>query len=121
MRDTATPPDDGPSARQPEAPTPQQRAATIREYTTEVLARVEQWRGSPAWHDDEINRRRYNVTVDAAAQLDALPDPVHQDSLVVMVDAIRPILNEWRPSRPGNEQAIYAAVERLGRATGRRQ
>ncbi|RKR89950.1 hypothetical protein BDK92_4314 [Micromonospora pisi] len=115
MCDTATPPDDGPSAHQSSAPTPAQQAAAIRAHAAEVLARVQEWHDAPGWQDNDTNQRRYRLTADAVGQLDALPDPEHSDGLAALVDAIHPILTEWRPGRPGPEQAIYAAVERLGR------
>jgi len=117
MRDAATPPDDGPDAHHATTPTPQQRAANIRANAAEVWARVQEWRDSPNWHDDETNRRRYQLTADTIAMLDAVPEPRTHIEVSVLIDAIRPILTEWRPSRPGPEQAIYVAVERLQDAT----
>lgn len=114
MRDTATP-DDGPSAHLPNAPTPQQHAAAIRAHAAEVLTRVQQWRDGPAWQNDDTNRRRYRLTDDAISELNGLPDPRDHDGLAVLIRAIHPLLAEWQPSRPGTEQVIYAAVERLQR------
>ncbi|MEN3610971.1 hypothetical protein AAH979_15605 [Plantactinospora sp. ZYX-F-223] len=107
MRDAATPPDDGHDAAPDGSPTtPQQRAAAIRAAAGEVLARVQEWRNSPHWREDETNRRRYQITVDAIASLDRLPDPEPQETVLPLVDAIGPVLAAWRPSRPGPEQAI---------------
>lgn len=110
MRDAATPPNDGHDAQLDTAPTPQQSATTIRAAAAEVLIRVQEWRSSPNWRDDDTNRHRYQLTLDAVAAIDKLPDP---EAVPALVDAVRPLLAEWRPSRPSDQQAIYAAVERL--------
>jgi hypothetical protein len=116
MRDAATPPDDGHDAHPGTTPTPQQRAAAIRAAAAEVMARVEECRNSPGWRDDDTNGRRYQLTVEGVAALDKLPDPETHEAISALVDAIRPILSAWRPSRPGPEQAIFASVESLQRA-----
>ncbi|MGW0430943.1 hypothetical protein ACWDV4_00105 [Micromonospora sp. NPDC003197] len=116
MRDAATPPDDGPDAHHPTTPTPQQRAANIRANAAEVWERVQEWRDSPNWHGNETNQRRYQLTANAINALDAVPDPRTHAEVSALISAVRPILAEWRPSRPGPEQAIYAAIERLDHA-----
>ncbi|MEV4756017.1 hypothetical protein AB0J86_13015 [Micromonospora sp. NPDC049559] len=119
MRDAATPPDDDRDAQPPAALTPQQRAANIRAAAAEVLARLQEWRDSPNWPGDTINLRRYHRTADAVSALNSLPDVDTLDDLAALVDAIRPILIEWRPSRPGPKQAIYVATERLRKVAGK--
>ena len=109
MRPADTPPDDGPDASR----TLQERAAAIRAHAHDILDRVHTWQASPNWQPTDTNQRRYRLTVEAIAALHALPDPKTPEDLAVLIDAVRPILTEWRPSRPGSEQAIYAAVERL--------
>ncbi|MEQ4300541.1 hypothetical protein ABNF97_03960 [Plantactinospora sp. B6F1] len=116
MRDAATPPDDGHDAHPDTTPTPKQRAAAIRSAAAEVLARVQEWRNSPNWHDNDANHHRYQLTLDTIAMLDKLPNPESQETGSPLVDAIGPVLAAWRPSRPGPEQAIFASVERLQRA-----
>jgi hypothetical protein len=102
----------------PSAPlTPQQRATTIRAAAAEVLARVQEWRETPGWPESPANRRRHQITDAAVAHLATLPAPDIDDDLTHLIDAVRPILTVWRPSRPGKEQAIFAAVERLRAAT----
>jgi hypothetical protein len=86
---------------------------TVRAAAGEVWRRVSEWRDSPTWRDDETNRRRYEVTAQAIAVLDALPDPTDGDSAAAVAEAVRPIAETWRPNRAGPEQAIYAAVDRL--------
>lgn len=113
MRDAATPSDDGHDAPPDSTPTPQQRAAAIRAAAAEVLTRVQEWRNSPHWRDDYTSHHWYQVTMDTVAKLDKLPDPDGPEAVAVLDDAVRPILATWRPSRPGPQQAIYAAVERL--------
>ncbi|MGX7676783.1 hypothetical protein [Plantactinospora sp. DSM 117369] len=115
MRDAATPPDDGHDALLNATPVPQQRAAAIRTAAAEVVTRVQEWRDSPNWHDNEANRHRYQLTVDTIATLDKLPNPGSQETVPLLVDAIGLVLAAWRPSRPGPEQAIFASVERLQR------
>jgi hypothetical protein len=88
-------------------------AAAVRTAAGEVWRRVGQWRDLPTWRDDETNRRRYEVTAQAIAALDALPDPTDGDSAAAVAQAVRPIVETWRPNRAGPEQAIYAAVDRL--------
>ncbi|MDG4764411.1 hypothetical protein O7632_09885 [Solwaraspora sp. WMMD406] len=89
------------------------RAAAIRAAAAELLTRVTEWRNSPHWQDTPTNQHRYRTTVDACAQLDALPDPVTPDHLADMTTTIRPACAVWNPSRPGSQQAIHAAAERL--------
>lgn len=114
MRDADTPPLDPANHTQRRTMhTPRQQAALIRAATAEVYERVREWRSSPGWQNTPVNARRHRLTVDAAAALDVLPEPTRIEDLNGYVDAIRPLLAEWRPSRPGPEQQIYAAVERL--------
>ncbi|GIG90920.1 hypothetical protein [Plantactinospora endophytica] len=70
-----------------------------------------EWRNSPHWRDDDTNRYRYQLTLDTVATLDKLPDSEMYDAVSALVDAIRPIITTWRPSRPSPQQAICAAVE----------
>ncbi|MFG1885464.1 hypothetical protein [Micromonospora sp. NPDC049102] len=117
MRDADTPPhepDDHLHAHAELAP--RQQAAVIRAAAAEVHQRVQEWRKSPAWQDTPTNAHRHQATSDAVAALDAVPEPSTEDELAEVVDAIRPLLAEWRPSRPGPEQQIYVAVERLRKA-----
>ncbi|MDG4760745.1 hypothetical protein [Micromonospora sp. WMMD710] len=116
MRDADTPPQE-PADRHAHAdPTPRQQAAVIRAAAAEVHQRVQEWRTSPAWQDTPTNAHRHQATTDAVAALDAVPEPSTADELAGLVEAIQPILAEWRPSRPGPEQQIYVAVERLRKA-----
>nr|MDT0658975.1 hypothetical protein [Micromonospora sp. DSM 115978] len=122
MRDEPTTPDPGNPDPRPDTPlTPQQRAAAIRAAAVEVLTRVQEWRDAPGWAGTPANQRRYQITATAVAQLDNAPepDPDRDDALMPLVDAVRPILTEWRTNRPGAEQAIFAAVERLRTAINR--
>jgi hypothetical protein len=89
------------------------RVDTVRAAASEVWRRAGEWRDSPTWRDDETNRHRYEVTAQAIAALDALPDPTDRDSAAAVAQAVRPIAEIWRPNRAGPEQAIYAAVDRL--------
>ncbi|WFE29852.1 hypothetical protein O7623_12005 [Solwaraspora sp. WMMD791] len=88
-------------------------AAAIRAAAAELLTRVHEWRNSPHWQDTPTNQHRYRTTVDACAQLDALPHPTTPDQLAAMAATIRPASTVWLPSRPGPQQAIHAAAERL--------
>ncbi|MBM0275619.1 hypothetical protein [Micromonospora tarensis] len=119
MRDADTPPQD--PADRPYARTeltPRQRAAVIRTAAAEVRQRVQEWRNSPGWQDKPTNAYRYQATFVAVAALDAVPEPTTAVELTRLVDAVRPLLVEWRPSRPGPEQQIFVAVERLRKACG---
>ncbi|MEV5208215.1 hypothetical protein AB0K35_12160 [Micromonospora sp. NPDC053740] len=119
MRDADTPPQD--PADRPYARTeltPRQRAAVIRTAAAEVRQRVQEWRDSPGWQDTPTNAYRHQATVVALAALDALPEPATDQELAGLVDAVRPVIAEWRPSRPGPEQQIFIAVERLQKACG---
>jgi hypothetical protein len=98
--------------------TPRQQAALIRAAAAEVYERVQEWRNSLGWQDTPTNVHRHQATVSAVAGLDALPEPAAAEDLAGLIDAVRPLLAEWRPSRPGPEQQIFAAVERLRRACG---
>jgi hypothetical protein len=119
MRDEPTTPNPGNPDPRPGIPlTPRQRAAVIREAAAEVLTRVQEWRDTPGWPDTTINRHRYQLTAATLAQLDTPSGPDAREDLERLVEAVRPVLTEWRPARPGREQAIFAAVERLQRATG---
>ncbi|MEO3923889.1 hypothetical protein ABGB07_08505 [Micromonosporaceae bacterium B7E4] len=113
MRDAVTPPEGGPDARPDATPTPQQHAAAVRAGAAEILARVQEWRYSQHWRDNDTDRRRYQLTVDAVSVLDDMPDLSARDAVAMLSDAVRPVLKVWRPARPGPEQAILAAVERL--------
>ncbi|WP_326552141.1 hypothetical protein [Micromonospora sp. NBC_01813] len=88
-------------------------AAAIRAAAVELLARVHEWRNSPHWQDTPTNQHRYRTTVDACAALDALPDPTSTDHLTAIATTIRPASRVWFPSRPGSEQSIHVAAERL--------
>ncbi|QOC94065.1 hypothetical protein [Micromonospora craniellae] len=52
----------------------------------------------------------------AIAASEVLPNPETAEDLTELAEALRPVLSEWRPSRPGPEQQIFAAVERLRQA-----
>ncbi|WP_146758689.1 hypothetical protein [Micromonospora saelicesensis] len=93
-----------------------QQAAVIRAAAADVRRRVQEWSNSPGWQDTPTNAYRYQATVVAVAALDALPEPATAQDLARLVDAVRPLLAEWRPSRPGPEQQIFIAVERLQKA-----
>jgi hypothetical protein len=88
-------------------------AADVRAMAAEVWRRVNEWRNSPGWRDDDTNRRRYDATAQALGALDALPDQPDPDGAGAIVKAAQPISEAWRPNRAGPEQAIYAAVDRL--------
>lgn len=117
MRDADTPPQD-PTDRHHSRTglTPRQQSALIRAAAAEVYERVQEWRNSPRWQDTPTNAQRYEATVGAVTALDLLPEPATAEELTELSDAVRPLLVEWRPSRPGPEQSIFAAVERLRRA-----
>ncbi|MBM0203793.1 hypothetical protein JNW90_12220 [Micromonospora sp. STR1s_5] len=119
MRDADTPPQE-PADRLNTRPelTPRQQAALIRSAAAEVRQRVQEWRNSLGWQDTPTNAYRHQATVVAVAALDALPEPATDQELAGLVDAVRPVLAEWRPSRPGPEQQIFIAVERLQKACG---
>lgn len=117
MRDADTPPQD--PADRPYTRTgltPRQQSALIRAAAAEVYERVQEWRNSPRWQDTPTNAHRYQATVGAVTALDLLSEPVTAENLTELFDAVRPLLVEWRPSRPGPEQQIFAAVERLRKA-----
>ncbi|MGW2623336.1 hypothetical protein [Micromonospora taraxaci] len=117
MRDADTPPQEPANHLHARAElTPRQQAAVIRAVAAEVHQRVQEWRNSPAWQDTPTNAHRHQATMDAVAALGAVPEPSNEDQLTEVIDAIRPLLAEWRPSRPGPEQQIYVAVERLRKA-----
>lgn len=112
MRDV-TPKDEHPDADRLAAPA--ERAEQIRAAAAEVLTRVQEWRDSHTWRDTDDNRRRYQATVDACTALDAHPDPGTLVDVDALANVVRPLVATWGPSRPGPEQAIHAAVERLRR------
>ena len=101
------------SASSPSEPANQHPTAgadAVRVATAEVLRRVNEWRESPRWRDDDANRERYDRTVRAADALDELSESA---GAVDVTEAVRPIIETWRPNRVGPEQATYAAVDRL--------
>ncbi|MGC4886360.1 hypothetical protein [Micromonospora sp. DT227] len=119
MRDADTPPQEPADRRYADtALTLQEQAARIRAAVAEVYERVQEWRRAPGWRETPTNAHRYAVTADAVAALSALSEPEAPEDLAAIVDAVRPVLAEWRPSRPGPEQQIFAAVERLRQACG---
>ncbi|MEU7673858.1 hypothetical protein AB0C42_03475 [Micromonospora taraxaci] len=119
MRDADTPPQDPADRLNARTElTPRQQAAVIRRAAAEVGLRVEEWRNSSGWQDTPTNAYLHQATVVALAALDALPEPSTQQELGELVDAVRPVLAEWRPTRPGPEQQIFIAVERLQKACG---
>ncbi|WP_329017951.1 hypothetical protein OG271_13685 [Micromonospora rifamycinica] len=116
MRDADTPRQEPTDDRShPAALTPQQRADLIRAAAAEVRERVQAWRDNPNWRNTPANSHRYETTLGAIGVLSELPEPQTEEALASLADAVRPIVVEWRPSRPGPEQSIYAAVERLWR------
>ncbi|MET8283609.1 hypothetical protein [Micromonospora sp. NPDC005174] len=117
MRDADTPPQEPADDLYARTElSPRQRAAVIRTAAAEVRQRVQEWRKSPGWQDTPTNAYRYQATVVAVAALEALPEPATDQELAGLVKAVRPVLAEWRPSRPGPEQQIFVAVELLQRA-----
>jgi hypothetical protein len=117
MRDADTPPQEPTDDRShPAVLTPRQRAALIRRAATEVRDRVQEWRERPNWHNSPANSHRYATTIRAIDALAGLPDPDTEDAIAHLVEAVRPVVMEWRPGRPGPEQSIYVAVERLWRS-----
>lgn len=119
MRDADTPPQEPADPRYADtALTLQEHAARIRAAAAEVHERVQEWRDAPSWQETPTNAHRYAVTADAVAALSGLPEPETSEDLAAIVNAVRPVLAEWRPSRPGPEQQIFAAVERLHKACG---
>ncbi|MFF3853882.1 hypothetical protein [Micromonospora sp. NPDC002575] len=116
MRDADTPPQEPTDDRPPPATlTPQQHADLIRAAAAEVRDRVQAWRDNPNWRNTPTNSHRYETTVGAIGVLSELPEPATVEAVASLADAVRPVVVEWRPSRPGPEQSIYAAVERLWR------
>ncbi|WP_146247347.1 hypothetical protein [Micromonospora arborensis] len=119
MRDADTPPQEPADHFRARAElTPRQQAAVIRAAAAEVRQRVQEWRDSSAWQDTPTNAHRYQATMAGVAALDAVPDPTTKEELGELFSAVRPLLAEWRPSRPGPEQHIFVAVERLRKACG---
>ncbi|WP_146603551.1 hypothetical protein [Micromonospora endophytica] len=116
MRDADTPPQEPVSRPNTPTLTPRERAFLIRSAAAEVYERVQEWRSAPGWQDTPMNAHRHQATVSAITALDALPEPTTADELAGLLDTARPLLLEWRPSRPGPEQQIFVAVERLQRA-----
>jgi hypothetical protein len=117
MRDADTPPQEPADHLHARAElTPRHQAAIIRAAAAEVHQRVQEWRNSPAWQDTPTNAHRHQATMDALAALDAVAKPGTENELAEVIDAVRPLLAEWRPSRPGPEQQIFVAVERLRKA-----
>ncbi|WP_433688074.1 hypothetical protein ACQP0I_04495 [Micromonospora carbonacea] len=116
MRDADTPPQEPANDRpHPATLTPQRRADLIRAAAAEVRERVQEWRDNPNWRNTPTNSHRYETTIGAIDALGQLPDPDTEEAVTSLANAVRPVIVEWRPSRPGPEQAIYAAVERLQR------
>jgi hypothetical protein len=116
MRDADTPPQDSTDDRlHPATLTPQRRADLIRAAAAEVRERVQEWRDNVGWRNTPANTHRYETTVSAIDVLGQSPDPDTEEGVASLADAVRPVVVEWRPSRPGPEQSIYAAVERLRR------
>ncbi|WP_444949634.1 hypothetical protein [Micromonospora ureilytica] len=119
MRDADTPPQDPADRFNARTQvTPLQQSAVIRSAAAEVAQRVQEWRNFPGWQDTPTNAYRHQATVLALAALDALPEPAIDQELGGLVDAVRPVLAEWRPTRPGPEQQIFITVERLHKACG---
>ncbi|WP_147252603.1 hypothetical protein [Micromonospora endolithica] len=117
MRDADTPPQELSNDQpHPAALTPQQRADLIRAAAAEVRERVQEWRNHPGWRNTPVNSHRHETTVNAIDALGQLPDPDTEEAVARLADVVRPVVVEWRPSRPGPEQPIYAAVERLRRS-----
>ncbi|MEU5549169.1 hypothetical protein ABZ738_05315 [Micromonospora sp. NPDC047793] len=116
MRDADTPPQEPADRSHNSALTPRARAALIRAAAAEVYERVQEWRNSPGWQDTPSNAHRHQATVSAIVRLNVLSEPVTADDLARVLEAVRPVLLEWRPSRPGPEQQIFIAVERLRRS-----
>ncbi|MEV6519440.1 hypothetical protein AB0M37_27055 [Micromonospora chalcea] len=116
MRDADTPPQEPTDGfSHPAALTPQQRADLIRAAAAEVRERVQAWRDSPNWRSTPANSHRYKTTLGAIDGLGQPPDVGTEEAVARLVDAVHPVIVEWRPSRPGSEQSIYVAVERLRR------
>jgi uncharacterized protein YfaQ (DUF2300 family) len=88
----------------PERDETDQLDRAIRAALSEVWARVNEWREAPHWHDDEERYERSAAAVSAADKA---------EDLAALVDAVRPLLDVWRPNRAGPEQAIFAAVDRI--------
>ncbi|XTZ14459.1 hypothetical protein ACQSSU_23650 [Micromonospora echinospora] len=117
MRDADTPPQDPADPHQHlDARTARQRATAIRAAVSEVHARVREWRSQPGWRNSPVNVHRYETTMNVFRAVKSMPEPDSAATVVQLVEAVRPVLTEWRPSRPGPEQQIFAAVERLRRA-----
>ncbi|GLY23706.1 hypothetical protein [Micromonospora sp. NBRC 101691] len=114
MRDADTPPQE-PADHHPhlDPRTVRQRVTAIRTAVDEVYARVREWRGQPGWRNTPVNVHRYETTLNVAYTVEAMPEPDSAVAVAQLVEAVRPLLTEWRPSRPGPEQQIFAAVERL--------
>ncbi|MDI5936633.1 MULTISPECIES: hypothetical protein [unclassified Micromonospora] len=116
MRDADTPPQEPTDDRpHPTALTPQQRADLIHAAAADVRERVQAWRDNPNWRNTPANSHRYETTIGAIDALGQLPGPGTEEAVASLANAVRPVIVEWRPSRPGPEQSIYAAVERLRR------
>ncbi|MEU1588783.1 hypothetical protein [Micromonospora sp. NPDC005710] len=117
MRDADTPPQEPADHFHARAElTPRQQAAAIRAAAAEVRQRVQEWRDSSAWQNTPTNAHRHQATLAGVAALDAVPEPTTTEELTEFVDAVLPLVAEWRPSRPGAEQQIFVAVERLRKA-----
>jgi hypothetical protein len=95
-----------------------QPSPDIHAALAEVWRRVAEWHDSPHWTDEDRNRHRYETTAVAYEAARQLP---HTDT-DALAKAVQPIVDTWRPNRPGPQQTIHAAVDRLRdalRAAGR--
>jgi hypothetical protein len=104
---------------QNEQPEPHQYTEEIHGLAAEVWRRVQEWHDAPGWQDTEDNRRRYDLTAAAIAQLEHATRRRQPDTPGAITQLIAPILTEWAPGYAGPEQAIYAAADRLRMAVRR--
>ncbi|WP_141713996.1 hypothetical protein [Micromonospora inyonensis] len=120
MRDADTPPQEPDDRHQNlDGHTARQRARAIRAAVIEVHARVREWRSQPGWQNTPANVHRYETTVNVFRAVESMPEPDSAVAVAQLVEAVRPLLTEWRPGRPGPEQQIFVAVERLRRSLPR--
>jgi len=105
---------DEPTRNQPS--TAASHATEIRAAAAEVWRRIAEWRASTRYDDSAANQHRYDQADQVTKALADVPTTGDDTETRQVIAAVQPILTTWRTGRPGPEQAIYAAVERLRHA-----
>jgi hypothetical protein len=91
--------------------TDEQQITDIRATAEVALATFDAWRQSPAWNRHEKHYQQWGVLVDRVALV--LAELPTDADLRTVIDAVRPLLNEWFPSSGEQEVTFSAAVDRL--------